>query len=208
MLLASINVTVDGGTNRFLNWMKNNNLENKLPHPSLITGDLDSCKKESLNYFSKTKIVRTPNQDDTDFTKCLSVLEPIIKDMQLEFVICICESSGRLDHTLGNINTLHKKSELPIFLLSSNSLTWLLMPGHHKIHIPEFVRKCWCSLVPVGHPCMVTSSGLNWNLKNNLLEFGSGIVSTSNKYDTKSEIVEVTTDKPLLWSMGIKNQED
>lgn len=133
--------------------------------------------------------------------------------MSLDFIVCICENSGRLDHILANLNTLFKNqlksSDLlrPVYLLSSTALSWLLPVGQNTIHIPEHVRNYWCSLVPIGQSCVVTSSGLKWNLKNHVLEFG-GIVSTSNKYDGESETVFVATDKPLLWSMGIKSEDD
>lgn len=39
------------------------------------------------------------------------------------------------------------------------------------------------------------------------MKFG-GIVSTSNKYESAADIVEVTTDKPILWSMGISTIDD
>ena len=131
--------------------------------------------------------------------------------MSLEFIVCICENSGRLDHILANLNTLFKNQQnphsRPVYLLSSNALSWLLPVGDNKIYIPGFVRNYWCSLVPIGESCEVSTTGLKWNLSKNMLEFG-GIVSTSNKYDGTSETVFIATDKPLLWSMGIKDEDD
>lgn len=53
-----------------------------------------------------------------------------------------------------------------IFLLGSNSLTWLLPKGQHVIYIPDVLRKNheWCALLPIGSPCNVTTTGLKWNL--------------------------------------------
>lgn len=163
-------------------------------------------------YFNKSRVIQTLDQDETDFTKSLQVLEPFIKDMCLENIVALCDTSGRMDQILGNINTLFKNSlkpaetSRPVFILSANSLSWLLCEGRHKICIPENVRKLWCSLVPF-EPTTVTTTGLKWNLTNHILKFG-GIVSTSNTYDCTTDVVTVVTEKPLLWSIGISKIDD
>lgn len=71
-------ITVDGGTKKWLQWLTNNEFEFKeVLNPDLITGDMDSLSKDVLNYFEKgnTKIIVTPNQDETDFTKALRELK-------------------------------------------------------------------------------------------------------------------------------------
>lgn len=214
IFLASIKILVDGGTNRWLAWLRENSLEDELIPPTMITGDLDSCLSRNLDYFRKkaTKVIETFDQNETDFTKTLRVLEPFIEELKLDFVISVCEDSGRIDHILGNINTLFmnllKPPEIlrPVYILSSGSLTWLLSSGQHTIHIPENFRQYWCSLVPIGSRATATTTGLKWNLNNEIMEFGR-IVSTSNKYDGKSDEVTVLNDCPLLWSMGINDRE-
>lgn len=205
-------MTVDGGTNRWLRWLRQNNYENKLKHPNLITGDLDSCKKDSIRFFSNSKVIQTVDQDATDFTKSLRVIEPLIVELDLKYIVAICETSGRLDQILANINTLYlnqqKSVSRPVFILTANSLSWLLPPGENVIIIPENLRQHWCSLVPFQHSTIVTSSGLRWNLNNTELEFG-GIVSTSNTYEQNStNNVKVITNKAVLWSMGISSIDD
>lgn len=193
---------------------------------------MDSCYKESITFFNQSRVVKTLDQDETDFTKSLRVLEPFIEELKIENVIVLCETSGRMDQILANINSkltaalcsshtnsiLHSfpalfKNQMkpqqvsrPVLILSANSLSWLLAAGRHQINIPESVKKLWCSLVPF-EPTTVTTSGLKWNLKDHTMKFG-GIVSTSNKYDALSDTVEVTTDRPLLWSMGISKIDD
>jgi thiamine pyrophosphokinase len=213
MFTAAIRITVDGGTNKWLDWIKKHNLEDKLGAPHLITGDLDSIANETIEYFSeKSKVIETLDQDETDFTKSLRVLEPFILKLKIENIIVLCESSGRLDQILANINTLFKSLQKPaeisrpIFILSANSISWLLEAGDHQIIIPDTVKKLWCGLIPF-EPTTVTTSGLKWNLTNYEMKFG-GIVSTSNKYDETSDFVTISTNKPLLWSMGISNIDD
>lgn len=78
--------------------------------------------------------------------------------------------SGRIDHILSQINTLHKAANflvgIDLYLLTKSSLSWLLPAGQHNIRIPDrFVaEQFWCSYVPVGNPCRVTTSGLKWDL--------------------------------------------
>lgn len=77
-VLAKIRITVDGGTSRWVSWLKSHNfdLEDVSP-PDLITGDMDSLSQEVLDYFTKkqvSKIVKTPDQNHTDFTKALMEL--------------------------------------------------------------------------------------------------------------------------------------
>lgn len=96
---------MDGGTNQWLAWLRKHSLEEKLKQPNLITGDLDSCSKESISFFNKSRVIKTLDQDETDFTKSLRVLEPFIEELKLQSVIALCETSGRMDQILANINS-------------------------------------------------------------------------------------------------------
>lgn len=98
-------MTVDGGTNRWLAWLRKHNLQDKLPPPTFITGDLDSCSKESLAFFNSSTVVETPDQDATDFTKSLQVLEPYILELSLDIIVAVCETSGRIDQIHANENS-------------------------------------------------------------------------------------------------------
>lgn len=76
-------MTVDGGTERWLTWLKLNNSDHhKNVAPDLITGDMDSVAEEIIRHFGlknkRLQIIKTENQDETDFTKAL--LEIAIKN--------------------------------------------------------------------------------------------------------------------------------
>ena len=58
----------------------------------------------------------------------------------------------------------------------------------------------WCSLVPMGTACRVTTTGFRWNLNNQILSFGS-LISTSNEFDKNERLCRIETDRPLLFSM-------
>lgn len=102
---ASITLTVDGGTNRWMNWLKDNDMEDKLKHPDLITGDMDSCRKETIAYFNESTLSPTLDQDETDFTKSIRLIEPQIQELGLESIVALCETSGRMDQIFANVNS-------------------------------------------------------------------------------------------------------
>uniref|UniRef100_A0A336K7Q5 Thiamine pyrophosphokinase n=1 Tax=Culicoides sonorensis TaxID=179676 RepID=A0A336K7Q5_CULSO len=212
---AKIRHCVDGGLNRFLEYKETKCTNQILKPPDLISGDFDSTSDKSMEY-AKSKnceIVHTPDQNETDFTKALRVLSPKLEQTQTKSILVICETSGRLDQIMANINTIFKsKSILQIstetLLLSSSSLSILLSPGLHKIHIPSeiVVGKYWCGLIPFSKS-IISTKGLKWNLNKTCCEFG-GMVSTSNTYEDDTDCVEVQTDNYVLFTMGIATSKD
>ncbi|XP_055382515.1 thiamin pyrophosphokinase 1 [Condylostylus longicornis] len=200
---AKVRITVDGGTNRWLYFLKNFCQDIEMKPPDFITGDFDSVEKDTLDFFYNSLKMHTPNQNETDFTKSLRVLQK--ETDGVPDIIVIQENAGRFDQIMANLNTLFKAKEIlpsKVFLLSSNSLSWLLKPGKHSIEIPADLvsGQRWCCLIPIKNQCTVTTDGLKWNLENSLTQFG-GMVSTSNTY--ARDLVEVNTDETILWSMGV-----
>ncbi|PSN33329.1 Thiamine pyrophosphokinase 1 [Blattella germanica] len=206
-------LTVDGGTNRWFQFLEGVDAV----APDLITGDMDSIKENVLAHFKKegSQVMQTPDQNETDFTKALRHVHRHFtsQNLQLDAVIAVCETSGRLDQIITNLNTLFKAKDIvgnvPVYQLAKNSLTWLLRPGLHQINVGEKIveERGWCSLVPLGERVEhVTTTGLKWNLENRTLEFG-GMVSTSNSY-SGSPVVTVDTDGSLVWSIGLPDDQD
>jgi thiamine pyrophosphokinase len=70
LILATLRIGVDGGSNRWLKFCKDHKLDLL---PDLITGDMDSAEKETLDFYQKAGVtlIPTPDQDETDFTKAL-----------------------------------------------------------------------------------------------------------------------------------------
>ncbi|KAF4527163.1 hypothetical protein B566_EDAN007186 [Ephemera danica] len=194
---ASLRITADGGTDRWLQFLRSCCPDKELV-PDIVTGDLDSITPEALAHCSAkgSLILKKPDQDNTDFTKGLietSKWQEVNK-VELDGVIALVETAGRLDQILANLNTLYLAQSIltcPVYQLASDSLTWLLNPGTHKINVPASLAKGYCGLVPLGAP---NKDGM---------KFGD-LISTNNLFDNpEGGIVTVTTDTPLIWTMGL-----
>lgn len=131
---------------------------------------------------------------------------------QISSIVTLVDSGGRIDHIMANINTMCKALDLlpagtHVYAMCGESISWLLQPGDHCIEVPsDLVRaQRWCSYVPIGGTCTVTTTGFKWNLDSHPVQFG-GMISTSNTY--ASERLTISTDGLLYWSMGIGAGEE
>ena len=84
--LAQVNVTVDGGTCKWLGYLEEQGIdllnENHTEYvPNLITGDMDSCSPLILEKLRSmgAMVIKTPDQDHTDYTKALFELGKYVK---------------------------------------------------------------------------------------------------------------------------------
>lgn len=129
-----IRFSVDGGTNILYDFQKsiaeNCYIEKNLIDPNFISGDFDSIRCNVLDYFKQrnVKIVHTPDQNYTDFTKCLNILKDWIITEQndpLDSIIVFYTSSNRIDQYLSILSTVHQTTKdkilPPILLLDLNS---------------------------------------------------------------------------------------
>lgn len=215
-LNSSQKFCVDGGAQRLFEW-------NPKYIPDYICGDLDSVNETTLKYYLQAgvKCVRLEDQDATDFTKTLRfALNDLQVNPKFNFsrVVCFCDSTGRLDHTLCNLHTLYDEclSQVHTYLIGSESITFLLRKGQNIIHTelkscvtpPSSSLGKYCGFFPLGKPACVSTQGLKWNLDNDKLKFGT-FVSSSNEFDfskvdgQEKNRVLVNTDEHLLWTMSI-----
>ncbi|XP_057965568.1 thiamine pyrophosphokinase 1 isoform X2 [Malania oleifera] len=176
--------------------------------PDAIRGDMDSIRKDVLEFYSNlgTKIIdESHDQDTTDLHKCVAFICDLTPNLE-KSNLCILVTGalgGRFDHEIGNINVMYRFSTIRIILLSDDCLIHLLpRTHHHEIHIHSSFEGPHCGLVPIGMPSRSTSTtGLQWNLTETEMRFG-GLVSTSNI--VIAEKVTVQSDADLLWTISIK----
>ena len=207
---AVYRVTVDGGTNVWAEIVSKHSQHIEVEAPDLITGDFDSARSDHIKHYEGlgSKIVETPDQDHTDFTKCLMQLSEEMKTddklADVDAVFAFVETSGRLDQVMANLETLFLAPAIltkPVYLISSLGISWLLPAGRHEIKSAGFVTETTnCGLIPLDGRAVVTTEGLKWNLAGGVLRFGQ-LVSTSNGFDMSQDQVRVITDAPLLWTM-------
>ncbi|CAL0302426.1 unnamed protein product [Lupinus luteus] len=213
---AQLRVCADGGANRLFDEMPRLFPHQDISHvrsrykPNVIKGDMDSIRKEVLDFYVEqgTKIIdESHDQDSTDLHKCVRHICNVMpnNDKSPLCVLVAGALGGRFDHEMGNINVLCRFSNTRIILLSEDCLIHLLPKNHsHKIFIQSSSEGPHCGLIPIGTPSgSSTTTGLKWNLENTEMRFG-GLVSTSNIVE--EEIVTVQSDSDLLWTISIKKK--
>lgn len=147
--------------------------------PDFVIGDFDSVEVEDISPF--VNIIVRPDQDFTDFDKCLQVIE----DHGFTEVDVYGSTGLEHDHFLGNLSTaLQYKKRLDITFYDDYSIFFFT----NKNTELEGVKDHVISLLPFPSVKNVQSSGLLYTLNGMDLKFGKRVGTRNIAIEDKVEI--------------------
>jgi thiamine pyrophosphokinase len=168
--------------------------------PHIILGDFDSLDTKSLQYWGIKEI----NENETPYPGNHDVWIVPAKDQNhtdLEKAICFCDqahavsidivcaiSDNRLDLTLSNLGLLRAKYQKNRPLRLHTSTQTAVFVKDEKIKIIGNPND-YCGLFGFGETAF-TSTGLKYNGKNRLLNFGF-MDSVSNQLETNEAVITI-----------------
>ena len=153
-------------------YLKENNIK-----PNFISGDFDSLK----NIPDDIEVIKTPNQDFTDFDKMLQILF----DKGYKNIDIFGASGKEQDHFLGNLHTaIQWKEKLKLSFFDNYSRYFL---ADKSTTISDCKNKI-VSLIPFPKATNITTKGLQYPLKNEDLTFEKKIGTRNLAVKDKIEI--------------------
>lgn len=206
---AKTRLCADGGSNELYQFIHEKEERLYQYTPTNITGDLDSITKETRDFFENLNVSfnHIPEQDTTDFTKCLKLLQEKWGDQTPNKILVFCTFAGRFDQAIGIVHTLYLYPHLQIILVSEDDITFLLKSGMNRIYVASKLRGKYCSLIPFDGRARAITTGLQWNLDlSDALELNfHSLISTSNSYNecelAADGFATINTHVRLVWSM-------
>ncbi|KAI1851524.1 hypothetical protein JX265_012394 [Neoarthrinium moseri] len=250
---STFHIAADGGANRLydsnrrLAASKGHDLRDRLaqvdsPSPQadldVIIGDLDSLLPETQEYFESAnpslQVIHEADQYSTDFAKAVRHTRSVTAKAGSgpADIVCMGGLGGRVDQGLSQLHHLYlfqtspTYSEGRLYLVSGESLSFLLKAGRHRIHVREpsepgpladgvqsEAQGRWAEevfgkhagIIPVKEPSVITLKGFEWDVEDWPTEFG-GQLSTSNHVLPESEVVEVWTSTDVLFTIALKGR--
>lgn len=175
-------LAIDGAYNHF---------ERKNIVPDLVTGDFDS-----INTIPSTvEVIKTPNQNFTDFDKSLTIL----KDRGYHHIDVYGGSGKEHDHFLGNISTaLQWKNSLSISFFDDFGKYFFI---ENTIKLTNVIGRN-ISLIPFPIALEIFTEGLLYPLKNKTLTFGKSI-GTRNKAENNDVQISFKGGELLVYISNI-----
>nr|WP_254704037.1 thiamine diphosphokinase [Roseovarius sp. THAF9] len=152
--------------------------------PSAVIGDFDSLSDETRATLSPDQLHHIPEQDSTDFEKCLS-------NVDAPLALGVGFTGRRIDHHLANLNTLVRYPQRRCLLLDGTDIVFLAPPSIALDLAPGTP----VSLFPLG-VVEGMSEGLEWPISG-LTFTPDGRVGTSNRA-TGPISLHLTAPKMLL----------
>lgn len=210
---------------------------------------MDSIHASIHTHYSSlgVTIIQDPDQYSTDFTKSLEYLRTHTPDItsrtpsshssnseskgngRLEILI-LGGLGGRVDQAFSQIHHLYlmtrsyssDRAAGNLYLVSEESLTFVLQPGRNVIRTPKTNRPISLpgsttdstdiagdcdhlleenvGIIPISGPARITTKGFQWDVEDWATEIG-GQLSTSNHI--RADVVEVTAEVPILFTVEL-----
>ncbi|RVX68019.1 hypothetical protein B0A52_08430 [Exophiala mesophila] len=183
--------------------------------PDAIVGDLDSLTAETEAYYRArgVEIVREPDQYSTDFTKSLRWIRSKVvaaaatspssqqdhDHHNVMDVLVLGGLGGRVDQGFSQIHHLYMAENIAdllqgrIYLLSEQSLSFVLADGLNLIHIEPGSFAENVGIIPILGKSFINTKGLEWDVEDWPTQFG-GQVSTSNHI--RSNVIQISFQGP------------
>lgn len=136
--------------------------------PQAVIGDFDSFDVGWRETLSDASLVYVPEQETTDFEKCLSRIEA-------PFIVATGFSDGRVDHGLATWSVLARRVGPPTLVVSPEDVVFAA-PTEFALDVPVGTR---ISLFPM-MPVTGRSTGLEWPIDDVELS-PMGRIGTSNR---------------------------
>lgn len=198
---CDVRVCADGGANRLFDYFSDDSQRQKYI-PNVVTGDFDSLRTEVKEYYAAagSKIIFDPDQYATDFMKSVKAINEIGDGFTF---IAMPSVGGRVDHNFHAIHMLfqlHSQGK-QLFLVSDESITFLLDEGDNQIATPQRMLGKTCGIIPIVGPGEITTTGLEWDVTNWHTSFGTQM-STSNHL--VSDDVTVHCSTAMLFTVEIR----
>lgn len=166
--------------------------------PSFAVGDFDSVTPEGLEEIRNSGVPLKTYPVEKDMTDTEIALSLIPSDAD---VTVICPQSGRLDHTIANIQLAARLHAAGRSIILDDGITSVQFLSDNESVVADFSR--WgndssVSLVPLEKSVTgVTTDGLYYPLDNGTIEFGSTF-SFSNKPEAGTLKARISIAKGLL----------
>lgn len=148
--------------------------------PDILVGDMDSCGETDLQdgIPSSVRVIVDSDQNNTDFQKAINLIN---SDYSPHEIIILGGLGKRTDHLLNNFSILSGIQNEIIVVMDSDD-EWIRRVTPSASAEVRGMKGATISLVPQRINTVVLSSGLKWELDNEVLNW-------SNQFSQSNEIV-------------------
>ena len=158
----SIVIVTDGGLKFFID----NNI-----HPDIITGDLDSVSRESIELFSSSKVITT-SSDNKTLTDGEMALEWCVKNHIKDVMLCGgIDTSFETDHLLGNIFMMFAFKD-KFNSINMRDYCQEIIPIENETYSGKGKPGDTLSVIPVSDDIVYEADGLKYDPSGKLFKFG------------------------------------